>query len=95
MTETLSFKTIHASVRPQRIAILVDKSDEDWQNTCLRVIEFFSRLWGGAYNLIVPTDGKTIDERFWTILETFDPDRLYVYRKSGEDFRLSKPDQYQ
>ena len=90
-----SFKTVHASVRPQRVAVLVDKSDQDWQDTCLRVIEFFSQLWGGAYNLIVPTDGKTIDERFWTILEAFDPDNLYVYRKSGEDLRLNRPDQFQ
>ncbi|HWZ81074.1 MAG TPA: hypothetical protein VNW47_00535, partial [Terriglobales bacterium] len=75
--------------------MLVDRADQDWQDTCLRVIEFFSQLWGGAYNLIVPTDGKTIDERFWTILEAFDPDNLYVYRKSGEDMRLSRPDQFQ
>jgi hypothetical protein len=90
-----SFKTVHASLRPQRIAVLVDKADQEWQDTCLRVIEFFSQLWGGAYNLIVPTDGKTIDERFWTILEAFDPDYLYVYRKSGEDIRLSRPEEYQ
>lgn len=82
MTGPLSFKTIHASVRPARIAVLIDKSEEDWQDTCLRIIGFFSKLWGGAYNFIVPTDGKTIDECFWTILETFDPDHLYVYRKS-------------
>ncbi len=68
MTSLPSFKTINASVRPARVAVLVDRSDEDWQDTCLHVIEFFSQIWGGAYNLIIPTDGKTIDERFWTIL---------------------------
>ena len=94
MSDPSSFKTLHASVRPPRVAVLVDKSDEYWHHTCLRVIEFFSKLWGGAYNLIVPTDGKTIDERFWRILEAFDPDHLYVYRKCGEDFRLSTPDEY-
>ena len=41
-----TFKTIHASVRPARVAVLVDEADKDWQNTCLRVIEFYSRLWG-------------------------------------------------
>jgi len=90
-----SFKTVHASVRPGRVAVLIDRRDDHWQDTCLRVIEFFSRMWGGAYNLIVPTDGKTIDERFWTILEAFDPDYLYLYRKSGEDIRLSTPDGYE
>jgi hypothetical protein len=73
----------------------VDKSDQNWEHTCLRAIEFFSQLWGGAYNIIVPTDGKTIDERFWTILEAFDPDNVYFYGKSGEDIRLSSPEEFQ
>src|ERR1051325_1673918 len=92
--ESLSFKTVHASVRPPRVAILVDKADEDWHNTCLRIIEFYARLSGGAYNIIVPSDGRTIDERFWTILETFDPDYLFRYQKSGEDLRLAQAKKY-
>ncbi len=94
MSSLPSFKTVHASVRPARVAVLIDKTDSHWEHTCLRIIEFFSQMWGGMYNLIVPTDGKTIDERFWTILEAFDADHLYVYRKSGEDIRLSTPDEY-
>ena len=91
---SLPFKIVHASVRPARVAILVDKTDIDWQHTCLRIIEIFSQLWGGAYNIIVPTDGNTIDEKFWSLLETFDPDHLYRYNKSLEDLLLSHPDQY-
>jgi len=52
-------------------------------------------MWGGAYNVIIPTDGKTIDDPFWAILEAFDPDYLYAYRKCGEDIRRSKPEEYQ
>jgi hypothetical protein len=92
--ENPPFKTIHASVRPARVATLVDKSDEDWQHTCLRVIEFYSRIWGGGHNIIIPTDGKQIDERFWKLLEAFDPDHLYRYGKSGEDIFLSNPGKY-
>jgi hypothetical protein len=91
----ISFKTVHASVRPPRIAILVDKSDKTWQETCLRIIEVYSRLWGGAYNIIIPTDGETMDERFWTLLQTFDPDHLYRYGKTGQDLYLSQPAEYQ
>ena len=90
----LPFKTVNASVRPARVAILVDKADQDWQHTCLRIIEFYSRLWGGAYNIIVPTDGREITEPFWTLLEAFDPDYLYRYAKSGEDLAQSHPEQY-
>ncbi len=86
---------MHASVRPARVAVLVDRADAQWQDTCLRIIEFYSRLWGGAYNIIIPTDGKSIDERFWSVLEVFDPDHVYRYGKTGDDLRLSTPDEYE
>jgi hypothetical protein len=92
--ESLSFKTVHASVRPARVAIIVDSGDPDWQHTCLRVIEFYSRLWGGGYNIIVPSDGTRIDERFWALLEAFDPDYIFRYQKSFGDLALSHPDRY-
>jgi hypothetical protein len=92
--EKLPFKTVHASVRPARVAILVDSADQDWQFSCMRIIEFYSQLWGGAHNIIVPTDGNEIDERFWVLLESFDPDYVYRYAKTGEDLFLSHPDQY-
>jgi hypothetical protein len=91
---TLPIKTLHASVRPARVAILIDKTDADWQHTCLRIIEIYSQLWGGAHNIIVPTDGTVIDESFWTLLEAFDPDYLYRYNKSLEDLLQSHPDKY-
>jgi hypothetical protein len=94
MTES-PFKTLNGSVRPTRVAILVDRADDDWQNTCLRIIEFYSRLWGGAHNIIIPTDGTQIDERFWKLLEAFDPDYLYRYCKSVEDIHLGAPERYQ
>ena len=74
------YKTILSSVRPARVCILVDRTDPDWQNSCVRVIEYFTTLWGGAYNIIVPTDGETISDIFWQILETYDPD--YVFSTS-------------
>jgi hypothetical protein len=87
-------KSFHASVRPARVVILVDKDDSDWRHTCLRIIEFYSQLWGGACNMIVPSDGKKIDERFWSLLEAFDPDYLFKYHKSGEDIRVSHPEEF-
>jgi hypothetical protein len=46
------------------------------------------------YNLIVPTDGQTISPTFWKLLETYDPDYLFEYRKTGTDVKISKPDKY-
>jgi hypothetical protein len=53
-------KRIFTSVRPARVACLIYQDDDDWQESCLRIIEFFSSVWGGAYDIIVPTDGKDL-----------------------------------
>jgi len=93
--ETLSFKTIVATARPPRIAVLVHTIDPHWRNTCVRIIEFFTQLWGGHYNIIIPTDGKTIEPRFWAILQAFDPDYVYAYRLSGRDIKANDPEKFQ
>ncbi len=58
------------------------------------LLEFYSKLWGGAYNIIVPTDGKVSDDRFWAILEAFHPDYLYAYKQKGEDILLIHPQRF-
>lgn len=88
------FKSLALGVRPARIAVLVDRTDDDWQNTCIRLLEFFTTVWGGNHSLIVPTDGKSINELFWQLLEAFDPDYIYVYRKTLRDLKLTKPAEY-
>jgi hypothetical protein len=87
--------TIETRVRPGRVAILVDINDPQWQNTCLRVIEYFTRLWGGCGNIIVPTDGKVISPLFWRILERFDPDYLEAYARTGKDIEIEEPAKFE
>lgn len=83
------FRTIRKSLRPGRVAILVKSDDRDWMQTCLRIIEWTTTVWGGWYTCVVPTDGNTIDERFWTILQRFDPDYICRYQKTGRDVRIA------
>lgn len=87
-------KTISTSIRPARVAILLDSTDGDWRGNALRVIAFCSTVWGGAYNIIIPTDGTNIDDRFWSILEAYDPDFLGYYYKSLLDDKENHPDTY-
>jgi hypothetical protein len=51
-------------------------------------------MWGGAHNLIVPTDGKTIHNRFWAILERFSPDSIYYYQPDLDDIKDLYPEDY-
>ncbi|MGB9234480.1 MAG: hypothetical protein WCC04_08700 [Terriglobales bacterium] len=87
--------TVSTRVRPGRTAVLIDIGDAQWQNTCLRVIEYFTRLWGGCGNIIIPTDGKAIMPLFWRILEGFDPDYIRAYARTGRDVELEDPGKFE
>jgi hypothetical protein len=89
------FRTVFAGVRPARLAVLVDQGDTDWQNTCRRIIECLASTWGGKYSIIVPTDGSKIDAVFWDMLEAFDPDYICEYGKTGLDWKIGSPQQYE
>jgi hypothetical protein len=95
LTPSADFKTLFVSVRPGRVAVLVNSADSDWMHTCVRVLEFLSTVWGGKHSLILPTNGATISETFWQLLEAFDPDYIYYYRKTMEDKRRSEPASYE
>ena len=82
-------------MRPGRVAVLVDINDSQWLSTCLRVIEYFTRLWGGCGNIIVPTDGKVISPLFWRILERFDPDYVEAYARTGQDIEIEEPAKFE
>ncbi|GAB2689543.1 hypothetical protein [Nocardia thraciensis] len=54
-----------------------------------------SKVWGGRYFLIVPTDGQSIDEKFWELLEIYSPDYLAVYRLTFADLQHADPISYE
>lgn len=87
-SQSPDFKTLFLSVRSPRAAVFVNIAEPDWQELCLRIIEYFSSVWGGEHHLIVPTDGASLSLNFWNLLEGFDPDYLSYYAKSGRDIRL-------
>lgn len=71
--------------------MLTKADDPEWQFTCLAIIEFFTKLWGGHHAIVVPTNGESIDDTFWALLSAHDPDVILVYQKTGEDLRRSRP----
>jgi hypothetical protein len=83
------FQTIVARLRRHRVAVLIDANDTDWQGSCLRIIEYLSQVWGGAHSLIIPTNGDTIDNCFWELLSSFDPDIICRYQKTGYDLFMA------
>lgn len=87
--------TISAGVRPGRIAVLCDIDDPEWVYSCRHILEIFSGVWGGHANIVIPTDGKTIQPLFWQILEKFDPDYICEYRSTLRDLEERDPQAFE
>ena len=77
-------RLVEATIRAPRIATFVKAKDLHWQDI-LRIIETYSKIWGGAYDIIVPIRDKSIDQVFKAILKKYDPDFLWVYPKHQLD----------
>jgi len=58
------FQSFITRVPPHRFAVLTNSADRHRENACLGIIEFFTKLSGGTHCVIIPTDGKIIEEIF-------------------------------
>ncbi len=90
----IKYRNISLLVRPARVAILIDEQDNCWKYNLIRLFAWCSKVWGGGYFLIVPTDGKEIKEPFWQILEEYSPDLVYSFFSTIEDLETADPKQY-
>jgi hypothetical protein len=61
-------------------------NDEHWQEKAFIAIESFSRTWGGAGFIIIPTDGGTISPIFWEILLSYDADYFWIAYQTNDRF---------
>lgn len=92
--KSFEHRAVTLLARPPRGVVFVRNDDPDWQETIIRVIEWLSKCWGGYYWFIVPTNGEMIEETFWWILEKFDPDYIYQYKKTFADLKIGDPVEY-
>src|SRR4051812_35311759 len=79
------FQSFITRVRPHRVAIFTNSADPHWYHSCLGIMEFCTKLWGGSHCVVIPTNGKTIRDEFWAILSSHDPDILYRYQPTCAD----------
>jgi hypothetical protein len=95
MTQSINYRHIMKGVRPPKVVVFTDINSEYWETDCLAIIAMFNRIWGGAYNLIIPTDGETIDKQFWLILAEYDPDYFYFYQTNLLQLLEFDPQQFE
>jgi len=65
--------SIYVNKRPLRIAFLVEDKPESLAIVDTVLADNRNR-WGGRYNPIVVTDGQTLTDDWWALLEAVDPD---------------------
>ena len=65
-------KTAELSIRPLRMAFLIDTktSEEDF----IKIITYNTSIWGGFYNLFVPINESKLSDLWWNALLQYDPD---------------------
>jgi hypothetical protein len=94
MEQNASYRNITLSVRTPRLVVLIDKEEPQWHVHIEGFIQAFTQTWGSEYFIIVPTDGKTIHEKFWEILEAYSPDNIGRYVPTLLDLEEADPTQY-
>ena len=67
---------------PLRIAFVI-REDIDPARLA-QILEFNSLVWGGYYNCLVPTDGKTIAQDWWHNLLLYRPDKVVFCGDNGQ-----------
>ncbi len=95
MEQQASYRNVTLTVRTPRLAMLINKGEPPWHAYVEGIIQAFTQTWGGEYFIIIPTDGKTIDEKFWEILEAYSPDKIDQYVPTLLDVEDADPAQYQ
>jgi hypothetical protein len=94
MPQIPEYKNITATVRTPRCAILINENSKYWKAAANGVIQHASEVWGGRHFLIVPTDGTRIKDKFWEILEAYDPDQIALYNLTFSDMQDAEPARY-
>lgn len=66
--EPLRYRPVARSIRPPRAVTFVCTQD-DWRSDVMRMIECYSRTWGGDGNgLVACSDDGDVAEPFWPLL---------------------------
>src|SRR5712691_10049610 len=76
--------SIYVNRRPLRVAFLVEDKPESM--AIIDAILTYNRdRWGGRYNSIVLTDGQTLTNAWWSLLEAVDPDVVKSFVALSDD----------
>jgi len=89
------YRGVSRNLRPPRAMTLIGSSG-DWRADALRMMECYSRTWGGDGNgLVACSNDWEIAEPFWSLLTAFDADHWAVFRRTRRGLQMADPVAYQ
>src|SRR5215831_17469516 len=80
--------SIHVNKRPLRVAFLVEDTPKSMA-IIDSILAYNHDRWGGRYNPIVLTDGQTLTDAWWSLLEAVDPDIVKAFVMLSDDLIAS------
>lgn len=76
--------SVYVNKRPLRVAFLVADKPESL-STIDSILAYNRGRWGGRHNPIILTDGHTLTEAWWSLLEVMDPDVIKSFVNLDDD----------
>ena len=82
--------------RPVRVCVVVPAVEGvAWERLVEHALAAQTRVWGGAYNLVVPGGWEIADdELFWRLIDCFDPDLVALHLPTLADVEEISPEKY-
>jgi hypothetical protein len=92
---SLRYRLVQRRIRPPR-ALTVICAEGDWQSDALRMMECYSRTWGGDANGLVACSADwVIAEPAWKLLRSLDADHWAVFVRNRRALRMADPVAYE
>lgn len=70
--------SIYYENRPLKIAFLVNPNSANADAIIQNIVDYNRKKWGGSYNPIIFSNGKTINEKWWKLIRDYDPDIIFT-----------------
>lgn len=90
---SLVYRRLRHRIRPARVVTALCALEAGWEHSVLRMLENYSVTWGGAGNLVIPTDQQgAVQGRLWSLIEDYDADLWAWYVPTLRDHRVANPE---
>lgn len=71
---TVERRYVTVAVRPLRLAFVINVNSSP--DELIRYLTYNASIWGGVCNCLIPTDGRSLRNDWWAILQRYDPDKV-------------------